>query len=138
MKEQLASKALEGFPKKEHPKHTRHTMYYFYRKVVLTMGIQMGSHQKVLYQADNHYIQSLKTVRNHLHGICRQHANQFVRVQTLDGQVFTGRIVGCDRGLIYLKVQHHGGQRAFFGSSSDEMILTLVLYELLVITLLYT
>ncbi|MNO36230.1 hypothetical protein D3C76_262970 [compost metagenome] len=105
---------------------------------MLAMGIQMGSQHKVLYQADNNYIHNLKSVRDHLHSICRQHVNQFVRVQTLDGQVFTGRILGCDRGLVYLGVKNHGGQRAFFGSSSDEAILTLVLYELLVITLLYT
>ncbi|WP_379163613.1 hypothetical protein [Paenibacillus sp. sgz5001063] len=107
------------------------------------MGIQMGSQQKVLYQADQHYVQNLRSVRDHLHGICRQHVNQFVQVQTLDGQVFTGRIMGCDRGLFYLKVQHHegqhhGGQRAFYGSSINDTILTLVLYEILVITLLYT
>ncbi len=105
---------------------------------MLAMGIQMGSQQKVLYQADNNYVHNLTSVRKHLHSICRQHANQFVRVQTLDGQVVTGRILGCDRGLFYLGVKNYGEQRAFFGSSSDEAILTLVLYELLVITLLYT
>ncbi|MNY83289.1 hypothetical protein D3C86_2259600 [compost metagenome] len=55
----------------------------------------------------------------------------------MDGQIVAGRLLGCDRGFFYLGVQQHGGQRAFFGAS-DEAILTLVLYELLVITLLYT
>lgn len=104
---------------------------------MLTMGIQAGMQQRVLYQADNQYVQNLKSVRHHLHNVCRQHVNQLVQVQTMDGQIVTGRILGCDRGLFYLGVQQHGGQRAFFGSS-DEAILTLVLYELLVITLLYT
>ena len=101
------------------------------------MGIQAGGQlqQKVLYQADHNYIQSMKSVRHHLHNVCRQHVNQIVQVQTIDGQVFTGRIIGCDRGLFYLGVQHHGAGRAFFGSS-DEAILTLVLFELLVIVLL--
>lgn len=103
-----------------------------------SVGLQMGTQQRVLYQADGNYIQNMKSVRNHLHSICRQHMNQLVQVQTLDGQVVVGRIVGCDRGLMYLGVQPHGGQRAFFGFTSDEAILTLVLYELLVITLLYT
>ncbi|WP_249899514.1 hypothetical protein [Paenibacillus sp. PK3_47] len=97
--------------------------------------------QRVLYQADNNLVQSLTTLRNRLHHVCRQHANQFVRIETLDGQVYTGRIVGCDRGLFYLAVSKPGVNRAFFGNpfnSSDEAILTLVLYELLVITLLYT
>ncbi|MNI59671.1 hypothetical protein D3C73_1148440 [compost metagenome] len=102
-----------------------------------TVGLQMGPQEKVLYQADNNYVQGLKSVRHHLHNVCREHMNQFVRVQTLDGQVFTGRIVGCDRGLFYLRVPNQGGSRAFFGPS-DEAILTLVLYKLLVITLLYT
>ncbi len=100
------------------------------------MGIQVGMQPKVLYQADQNYIQTMKSVRHHLHSICRQHVSQFVRVQTIDGQVVTGRILGCDRGMLYLGVQSHGGQRAFFGGS-DEAILTLVLFELLVITLLY-
>ncbi|WP_379127421.1 hypothetical protein [Paenibacillus sp. sgz500958] len=100
------------------------------------MGLQMGSPGRVLYQADHNYVQNLRNVRHQLHGICRQHANQWVRVETLDGQVVTGRILGCDRGLIHLATRHHGGHRAFFGSPTDEAILTLVLYELLVITLL--
>ena len=102
------------------------------------MGLQMGPQHRVLYQADNNYVQSLRTVRHHLHEICRQHANQWVRVETLDGQVVTGRIIGCDRGLIHIATRNYEGQRAFSGSPTDEAILTLVLYELLVITLLYT
>ncbi|AIQ27659.1 hypothetical protein P40081_05230 [Paenibacillus sp. FSL P4-0081] len=101
------------------------------------MSIQAGvpMQPKVLYQADQNYIQSLKSVRHHLHSVCRQHVNQIVRVQTIDGQVVTGRILGCDRGLLYMGVQnHHGAGRAF--GSSDEAILTLVLFELLVIVLL--
>lgn len=113
------------------------------------MSLQQGPHQNVLYQASGHTIQNLNSVRNHMHHVCRQYANQYVHVQTLDGQSFTGRIVGCDRGFFNLAIRrpgghqggHHGEQhRAFFGSpfnTSDEAILTLVLYELLVITLLY-
>lgn len=108
---------------------------------MLIMGFQPALHQKVLYQADNNTVQSLTALRNRLHNVCRQHANQSVRIETLDGQVFTGRIIGCDKGLFYLAVSKPGINRALFGSpfnSSDEAILTLVLYELLVITLLYT
>ncbi|WP_223068949.1 hypothetical protein [Paenibacillus caui] len=106
------------------------------------MSFQLaGYQQKVLYQADSGSIQTLKSIRSHLHNVCRQHVNQFVRIETLDRQVFMGRIVGCDKGLLYLAVPYQRGHRAFFGSpffSNDELILTLVLYELLVITLLYT
>ncbi|AOZ91180.1 hypothetical protein [Paenibacillus crassostreae] len=105
------------------------------------MGFQMGMQQKVIYQADNNFMENLKSIRHRIHNICRQHANQIVRIETLDGQVIVGRIVSCDRGLLYLAVPSHGVQRAFYGGpsyTSDEAILTLVLYELLVITLLYT
>ncbi|MDF9845329.1 hypothetical protein M2105_006393 [Paenibacillus sp. PastF-1] len=104
---------------------------------MLTMGIQAGMQQKVLYQADNQAVQNLKSVRHHVHNVCRQHVNQIVQVQTMDGQIVVGRLLGCDKGFFYMGVQQQGGQRAFFGGS-DEAILTLVLYELLVITLLYT
>lgn len=105
---------------------------------MLEVGIQAGvqGQQTVLYQADHSYIQNLNSIRHHLHRVCREHVNQIVRVQTIDGQVVTGRIIGCDRGLFYLGVPNqHGAGRAFFGPS-DEAILTLVLYELLVIVLL--
>jgi hypothetical protein len=94
----------------------------------------------MLYQADANSIQNLKSIRSQLHKICKQHSNQFVRIETLDGQVYMGRIVNCERGLLFLAVPNQGGHRAFFGSpyNNDEQILTLVLYELLVITLLYT
>ncbi|OBZ19055.1 hypothetical protein A8L34_05825 [Bacillus sp. FJAT-27264] len=92
--------------------------------------------QQVLYRADNNTIHNLRTVRDKLHNICRVHGNQSVRIETLDGQVYVGRIVGCNGGLMYLKISSQGGQRSPY--SNDEMILTLVLYELLVITLLYT
>ncbi|NOU94386.1 hypothetical protein GC093_14325 [Paenibacillus sp. LMG 31456] len=105
------------------------------------MSYQMGLHQeKVLYHADSNSIQTLKSIRTHLHNVCRHHANHFVRIETIDGQVFMGRIVKCERGLLYLAVPNQGANRAFFNPyhNNDELILTLVLYELLVITLLYT
>ncbi|MGQ5392692.1 hypothetical protein ACT8ZS_17925 [Paenibacillus sp. M.A.Huq-84] len=95
-------------------------------------------HQQTLYQADPHLTQSLRSIRDRIHHICRHHVSQLVRIQTLDGQVYTGIIVQCEGGFLYLKVPRHDVHRAFIGPSSDEVILTLVLYELLVITLLYT
>jgi hypothetical protein len=95
--------------------------------------------QQLLYQADGPFVQQVKAVRNHLHMLCRQHLNQLVRIETVDGQIYVGRIVGCDRGLLQIRVPRQpapGAPRAFYGY--NDMILTLVLYELLVITLLYT
>ncbi|MBY9078092.1 hypothetical protein KIH86_06225 [Paenibacillus sp. HN-1] len=101
------------------------------------MPTQMG---RVLYQADGSSVQNIKAIRSNLHQLCRQHTNQIVRIETIDGQVLVGRIVSCDRGLLHLAIRNPGGHRAFFGMpySNDELILTLVLYELLVITLLST
>jgi len=93
----------------------------------------------VLYQADAPTIQHVKSMRDHVKNICRQHINQKVRVETLDGQQFEGVIVNCDRGMLYLSVPHPHAHRAFYGSPYySNVILPLVLYELLVITLLYT
>ncbi|AIQ64057.1 hypothetical protein D3C81_168570 [compost metagenome] len=98
---------------------------------------QMG---KVLYQADGPSVQNVKAIRSNLHQLCRQYSNRIVRIETIDGQIFVGRIVSCERGLLHLAVRNPSGHRAFFGMpySNDELILTLVLYELLVITLLST
>lgn len=108
------------------------------------MSLQHGSYQhNVLYQADKHLVQNLHDARNRIHHICSQHANKVVKIETLDGQTFVGRIVNCNRGILYLAVRNpqYGAPRAFWGSpfnNNDELILTLVLYELLVITLLST
>lgn len=104
------------------------------------MSFQAGVHQQnVQYQADRNTIENLKKMRSHLHHVCRQHVNHVVRIETIDGQIFTGRIVSCDRGFLYLAVPNPGVNRTFFNPyPSDELILTLVLYKLLVITLLHT
>ena len=99
--------------------------------------------QQVLYKADSNALHTLKSIRHHLQHICRHHVNQVVRIETMDGQVYMGRIIGCNGGMLYLGVRNQGMQRDPYDYearpfSSDEMILTLVLYELLVITLLYT
>ncbi|MEF2964630.1 hypothetical protein V3851_02210 [Paenibacillus sp. M1] len=104
------------------------------------MSLQYNGYpQQVLYQADNNLIQNLTSVRNHMHEICKRHMNHWIQVKTMDGQVITGRIMNFDKGLLYLAVPNQGANRAFFGGPSyNDVILPLVLYELLVITLLYT
>lgn len=99
------------------------------------------SQHRIVYQADPQHVHHLRTVRDRVHDICRQHINQRVRIETMEGHVHVGRIVGCQGGLLHLAVPRQGGQRAigapYWGlSPSDETILTLVLYELLVIALL--
>jgi hypothetical protein len=97
--------------------------------------------QKLLYQAEEQSVQSLKNMRNRLQHLCKHYVNHYVKIETMDGHVLVGRIVGCDKGFMYLAIPKHGGSRAFFNpfhSSSSEDIITLVLYELLVITLMLT
>lgn len=97
-----------------------------------------GHQEHTLYQAGPHHPQSMKKAREHMHHLCNQHINQLVRVETLDGEVFEGVIVQCDRSILYLKIPGKGSPRAFMPNYYNDVILPLVLYELLVITLLYT
>jgi hypothetical protein len=99
---------------------------------------------RVIYQADDRSAQTMRTLRNQLHDLCRRYVNQAVKVETLDGHTFTGRIVGCHRGVLYLAVPAPGAARQPWGSpypypyppGYSDVILPLVLYELLVISLL--
>lgn len=97
-----------------------------------------SGHSQVLYQSDPHMLHSLKAIRDRVQRICMQHRNQRVRVETMDGHVYEGVLVGCGHGHVYLSVPSHGTHRAL-GSAAyyNNVILPLVLYELLVITLLY-
>lgn len=101
------------------------------------MSIQhLGQSEQTLYQADANTAGTIKSVRDRLHQICRQHVNHLIRVETLDGDVFEGIIVGCDKGVLFLRQSSSSSSNRFMPYSSSEAILTLVLYELLVITLL--
>ncbi|MGM1045645.1 MAG: hypothetical protein ACQEXX_05820 [Bacillota bacterium] len=95
-----------------------------------------GHQEHILHQVGSNNIHSLKATRDHIHHICRQHVNQLVRVETLDGDVFEGFIAHCDNGILYLKLPGKGSPRGFGPNYYNDVILPLVLYELLVITLL--
>lgn len=91
----------------------------------------------VLYQADPGAVQSLRAIRERVEHVCRHHANKMVRVQTMDGHVYEGVIVGCQSGMLYLSVKDTGHDRNLLSSYYyNTVILPLVLYELLVITLM--
>lgn len=94
-----------------------------------------ASQHQVLYQADPNIVNTLKSIRDRVYHISSRHVNSRVRVQTLDGNTFEGVIVHVDSRNVYLRVSHPLGQRAFFGPN-EAAILTLVLFELLVIVLL--
>ncbi|MFC5531089.1 hypothetical protein [Cohnella yongneupensis] len=85
--------------------------------------------QGQLYYADNHWCDQVKKTRQKLAGICGQCLNRKVRVQTIDGHTYEGVVVGHDNTYLHLA----NTDARFFGPAA---ITTLVLFELLVITLL--
>lgn len=93
--------------------------------------------QPVLYQAEPHV--TVKSIRDRISQICKQYRNQTVRVQTLDGQVYEGVLMHCEKGMLYISIAYPSSpQDQARGLYYNNVILPLVLYELLVITLLYT
>ncbi|RKP53120.1 hypothetical protein D7Z26_15435 [Cohnella endophytica] len=94
-----------------------------------------ATQERVLYQADPNVVTTLRSIRDRVYHITSTHVNRRVRVQSLDGNTYEGVIVHVDSRHVYLMVPHPSVQRAFFGPS-EAAILTLVLFELLVIVLL--
>jgi len=102
---------------------------------------------QVIYQADPASLNAIHQHRDHLHGLCSQYMNKPVMVEMTDGQRYEGTIVRVEKSHLYLKVKQYPANQGpnrffpFFGSPgfhNDEVIMTLVLFELLVITLLLT
>ena len=85
-----------------------------------------------VYKADNQWSEQVRKTRQKLAGICGQCMNRTVRVQTMDGHTYEGVVVGSDQSYLHIMT----GDARFFGPYASNAILTLVLYELLVITLL--
>ncbi|RKP47317.1 acetyl-CoA acetyltransferase [Cohnella endophytica] len=85
-----------------------------------------------LYKADTQWVDHVRKTRNKLADVSSQCMNRNVRVQTLDGHTYEGVVVGADQSYLHIMT----GDARFFGPYASNAILTLVLYELLVITLL--
>ncbi|QJD85313.1 acetyl-CoA acetyltransferase [Cohnella herbarum] len=85
-----------------------------------------------VYKADNQWSEQVRQTRKKLAGICGQCMNRNVRVQTIDGHTYEGVVVGSDQSYLHIMTS----DVRFFGPYASNAILTLVLYELLVITLL--
>jgi len=157
----------------------------------------LGQNQ-VIYEAHPNTVKSVKDFRDQMHRVGKQYVNRNVRVQTIDGVTYEGRLIHLDGGLLFLSLPgspgdgqwhghdqwdhwhdhghdhghhdghhdghhggHHGGHhdghhdghpwnwdghghydgypqpRGLYGPSFNDVILPLVLYELLVITLLF-
>ncbi|NHN31571.1 hypothetical protein [Paenibacillus agricola] len=99
--------------------------------------------KEAIYKMDPAMVQSLHNMKQQIHGLCQEHMNRPVRVQTIHGQTFEGHIVHIDAVIMYLKPMQ-GHVRSFFNpigafgqqAAFNNIILPLVLYELLVISLL--
>ncbi|WEK53976.1 MAG: hypothetical protein P0Y55_15630 [Candidatus Cohnella colombiensis] len=90
-----------------------------------------GAGGREIYKADKEWCDHVRKTRQKLSQVCNQCANQRVRVQTIDGHVYEGVVAGSDHN--YLHLVTGPGDTRFFGPAA---ITTLVLFELLVITLL--
>jgi len=91
-----------------------------------------GANAEPVYQADARWCDQVRATRQRLSHICEQCRNRPVRVQTIDGHVYEGTVAGVSNMGLHLAVR----DTRFFGPMAASSILTLVLYELLVITLL--
>ena len=92
-----------------------------------------------IYQCESNVHQTLRSVRDHLHQLCTRHANRLVKVETMDGDVFEGHILHCDRGIVYICLSNEGAARGFFPAPPNpysNLVLPLVLFNLLTIALL--
>ncbi|NGP61123.1 acetyl-CoA acetyltransferase [Paenibacillus thiaminolyticus] len=96
-------------------------------------------HQQAIYQAEPSTVQTLHSIRARVQYVGHMYKKRYVRIQTIDGHVYDGVIVNVDQGFLYLHTRMPMERRAFPGSASySDVILPLVLYQLLVISLLYT
>lgn len=106
------------------------------------MNSQYTAQQRLtpIYQCNSNVHQTLQSVKEHLHQLCTDHSNRLVRVETMDGDVFEGHIVHCDRGIVHLSLSNEGYARAFFPGYQppyyNNFVLPLVLFNLLAISLL--
>ncbi len=89
---------------------------------------------QVLYRGDPNIVPHLQSIREQIHNLCRFHVNKIVRVQTIDGEVYEGTIVSCDKRHLYLSIDNSNRQYGY--DPYTPIIMSLVLYELLLITLL--
>lgn len=102
------------------------------------MSLPYRAEPQTLYRATDEWVRLLRSYHDHLHAVCGQCLHRPVRVETVDGDVFEGTIVHCDRGIVYLMQPAEQAVRApfFFPGPNPNFILPLVLFNLLAITLI--
>ncbi|QJC50295.1 hypothetical protein HGI30_00870 [Paenibacillus albicereus] len=93
-----------------------------------------------VYHCETAHHETLLDVKQRLHALCAEHAYRLVQVETMDGDVYEGKIVLCDRSILFLQLSNEG-HRAFLPGAPNpyfynNVILPLVLFDLLAITLI--
>jgi hypothetical protein len=96
---------------------------------------------QVIYQADSSWMPMLKQKRDQIGDALHPLIGHTIRVTTLDGHTLEGVLINVDGHHAYIQVSHghhhHGGQhRPIYTPAAYNQIMTLVLFELLVIVLL--
>lgn len=117
------------------------------------MSMNPYGNSQVVYQAEPAHVDTVKTIKEKLHGICKERLmHKHVLLKTLEGHEYEGVIVFIDGDLLYLSLAEDEQLNRSdywrygypfgpgFGPSVNpgSAILPLVLYNLLAITLLYT
>src|SRR5690606_29659641 len=73
-------------------------------------------HQQVVYQANPNAVQTIKSMKEQLHKICKQYSNRPVRIQTADGITYEGVLSHTDGGLLFLMIPgQQGGDDPEYG-----------------------
>jgi hypothetical protein len=85
-----------------------------------------------IYQANAQWSDQVLTIRRQLAAICEQCINRKVRVQTIDGHTYEGKVIGQEGSILFLAAS----DQRFFAPYASSLILPLVLFDLLAITLL--
>lgn len=104
---------------------------------VMTMSLQQqGQQEQTLYRMDPTTMHNVRSIQDHIGNICRNHMNKLVLVETMDGDVFEGVLIHCERGILYLRLPSHGTSRGFVPGFQNDFVLPLVLFNLLAISLI--
>ena len=101
------------------------------------MNLQLqGQQEQTLFRMDPTTMNNLKSIQDHVTNTCKHHVNTLVRVETVDGDVFEGLLIHCERGILYLKLPSPMTNRCFLPGFQNDVVLPLVLFNLLAISLL--
>lgn len=97
---------------------------------------QQGQQEQTLYRMDPTTMQNIRSIQDHIGNISRNHMNKLVLVETVDGDVFEGFLIHCERGILYLRLPNQGASRGFVPGFQSDFVLPLVLFNLLAISLI--